>query len=90
MNLLDFSREPITNRHHIAALIVGIVSAILYVLVVNDGRLNILKIGLAGFWTACAYYSYAFTANVRYREVQSVPVTCLGILIGGLILFFGL
>jgi len=90
MNLLDFSREPITSRHHIAAAVIGIVSAIVYALVVNDGRFSFLKSALAGFWTACAYYSYAFAANVRYRELQSVPVTFVGIIVGALILIYGL
>lgn len=90
MNLLDFTREPITQRHHAAAIVIGIVSAVLFAFVVNDGDLDLLKSALAGFWTAGAYYSYAFAANVRYREIQSVPITVAGVIVGGLILYLGL
>lgn len=90
MNLLDFSREPLRQQDHSAAIIIGVMSAIIYAVVINDGRINYLRAALAGFWTACAFYSYCFAAKVRYRDMQSIPITILGIIVGALILYASL
>jgi hypothetical protein len=87
MNLLDFTREPITPQDHIAAVVIGVISAVIYAFVINE-RSGILRSALAGFWVSCAFYSYSFAAGVRYRQVQSIPITVAGVIIGALILKF--
>jgi hypothetical protein len=90
MNILDFSREPLRQQDHMAAVVIGLISAVLYAVVLNHGQIGYLRSGLAGFWTACAFYCYCFAANVRYQGVQSIPVTIAGIIAGGLVLHFTL
>ncbi|KZN20729.1 MULTISPECIES: hypothetical protein [Pseudomonas] len=90
MNLLDFSREPVRQQDHMAAIVIGVISAVIYAVVLNDGQISILRSALAGFWTACAFYCYCFAANVRYQGVQSIPITIVGLIAGGLVLHFTL
>ena len=90
MNLLDFSREPVRQQDHMAAIVIGVISAVIYAVVLNDVRISFLRSALAGFWTACAFYCYCFAANVRYQGVQSIPITIAGLIAGGLVLHFTL